>query len=147
MTSRREIMETLEGQQIWSSDYEGRVTVTGGQIVTDRRHFTPTKEQARELLREVIYEEWSTNDIATILMRRSSFTLLCGRKQARRLSRPATLTAGEAIDKCRTTLDGLLRDSVNWEEIATDIMYDSSLRDSDDLWVERMDRSQSLGQT
>jgi len=64
--SRQDILDTLEGMEIWSIRYEGLVTVTDGKIVTDTRRFTPTAQEAQDLLEEAIYQEYGTTNMETI---------------------------------------------------------------------------------
>jgi len=67
--TKQEIMETLEGSEINSIQFENLVTVKEGKVIdcyTGKVH-TPTKAQALELLSEAIRDEYGTDNMDYIL--------------------------------------------------------------------------------
>ncbi len=63
----KEIMNTLEGNEILSIKYEGVVAINNGYICTHNRKFKPTHKQAVELLHEAFYDEFGTNNVEAVL--------------------------------------------------------------------------------
>jgi len=67
--TKAEYLETLEGREIRSIQFESLVSVTGGKVKIDYtgKVITPTKAQAKELFQEALEQEFGTRNLRALL--------------------------------------------------------------------------------
>ncbi|KKS89343.1 MAG: hypothetical protein UV64_C0007G0046 [Parcubacteria group bacterium GW2011_GWC1_43_11b] len=62
------ILESLEGNEIWSRQFEGCVVVRGGKVIKDGKAITRiSRAQRNELFQEAFENEFGTRDIKVVL--------------------------------------------------------------------------------
>lgn len=65
--NKKQILQELEGQEIYSLTFEGVVGIYNGQVIQAGKVKHCSAKQAKQLLKDAFYDEFGTYDVSKVL--------------------------------------------------------------------------------